>query len=237
LDSGSWRSRLWRKVGIPLAGLGYAKAVNELESQKFTPNAQRCWVERDTPLFTYRFVFYRNEKPNKLVAFFSDEPKWHQEFTITSPISGMLLGTREEETIGFIPSGLQYQFCKDHLLTALLVPNDESSPDTSNFYTYDQISRLLAENMDLLPFRDHSQTATERLREWMARQETSTVQSFEKDRTALRSRDRNKCRSFGTREISTQDYELIRNVQHLRSGDLSLRDKLVHIARKHAESA
>ena len=219
------------EMGIPLSGLGLVKPNEGLS--KYLPDPDACWIERGAPLLTYEFWSFQNAKEPRFS--FSNDPTWQRTYEIVSPISGLLLSMREEQTLGFT-NGLQYQWEKEKALPVILVPNDEPLPDTNNFNAYDEIARFLSDHFNLLPIRDHSKISPERLRGWIDRNEGDSAKFYLECLSGLSERDRQAHRAYEVREISAADGELVRGVQHLRTKDLALREKLVHIARKYGES-
>lgn len=215
------------EMGIPMGGYGLCSLNEGLSSQGY----DTCWIERGDPLLTYDFQFFSRNVKIPLLSIFND-PIQHQTFKIVSPISGLLLSTRQEQTLGFL-GGLQYQYCNEQRLPMILVPNDEPPPDAHNFYVYDQIAQYLSSDFDLIPIRDYSRLSPERLRDWINRKGDDTDLKY---LSTLRERNGDSYRAYEIREISDTDRELISKVQHLRGKDLQLREKLVHIARKYGES-
>jgi hypothetical protein len=219
------------EMGIPLSGLGLVKPNEGLS--KYTPDPNACWIERGDPLLTYEFWYFQNEKEPRFS--FSKDPIWERTYEIVSPISGLLLSMREEQTAG-LTGGLLYQWDNEKALPVILVPNDEPPPDSANFNVYDEMARVLYNSFNLLPIRDYSKPSPERLRGWLDRNEGDATKVYLERLTALQERNPNDHRAYDIREISAADGEVIRSVQHLRANDLDLREKLVHIARKYGES-
>lgn len=218
------------EMGIPMAGLGLCKLAGGL--QKYASDPASCWIQRGAPIVSYLFRFYERETKSWL-SFFSEDRMRDCTFDIRSPISGLLLMNRDEATVSGIPgSRLQYQWCNERCLPVMLVPTDEPAADTHNLSEYDRIARVVEHNFDMLPYRDHSVSSPDRLRDWLAGPGAEFAEQYEERRRALQRRERDASREHRIREISEKDYELIRNIQDLRSKDIGLRDKLVHIARK-----
>jgi hypothetical protein len=128
---------------------------------------ETCWVNRGDRLLKYDCRCFQHDAPPFLSVFRGD-PWWHQSFEIASPISGLLLSTRPEQTVGYAV-GLQYECCHEERLPVILVPNDEPPPDSANFYVYDRIADFLLDNFDRMPIRDRTHSSPERLRDYIAR--------------------------------------------------------------------
>lgn len=218
-------------MGIPLSGLGIVES-NETLGQ-YQPDPETCWINRGDPVVKYRFRFFQTESAPRLALF--QDPMRTQTYEILSPVSGLHLAMRKEETVRFT-YGLQYQWESEPLLPIVLVPNDEPPPDTHNFYVYDGIAQLLSDCFNRLPIRDHNNTAPERLRDWLDRNGDKERTEFYGYLRKLRERTANDFRSYEIREISDADTELIQNIQKLRTKNLDLRQKLVHLARRFGET-
>src|SRR5262249_20621277 len=149
------------EMGIPMAGLGLAELHPELEPMRYRPEPEGCWIERGDTLLTYTF------RPQKKLLEFSDDRIAERTFTIVSPISGVLLEMRDENTVSHF-GPLQYQWCEEKRLPILLVPDEEPLPDLENFYTYDSMTRWLRARFDLLPFRHPNRRAPQRLEDFLA---------------------------------------------------------------------
>jgi TIR domain len=220
------------EMGIPLSGLSLVKP-NEAWG-RYVPIPETCWINRGDLLLTYNFRFFASESAPRFP--FLKDPLWTRSYEIVSPISGLQLSMRDEQTIDFM-MGLQYQWCSERALPVILVPNDEPPPDTHNFYVYDRIAQLLTECFDRLPIRYHSRTSSERLQDWLHRSDSKErVEFYHGCRTKIRERSGEDYRSYEIREISGTDREIIQNVQYLRTKNLDLRQKLVHLARKYGDS-
>jgi hypothetical protein len=218
------------EMGIPMAGLGLCELADGL--QTYVSDPASCWIKRGAPVVSYLFRFYESETKSWL-SFLAEERMLDCKFDIRSPVSGLLLMNRDEATVSGIPgSRLQYEWCNERRLPVMLVPNDEPLADAHNFSEYDRIARVVEHNFDMLPYRDHSASSPNRLRDWLAGPGAEFAEQYEEKKRALQGRERNAFREHRIREISEKDYELIRNIQDLRSKDAGLRDKLVHIARK-----
>ena len=217
------------EMGIPMGGYGVCNINDGLSRQRYEP----CWIERNDYLLTYNFRFFQHE--NKPFFSYFNDPWFSQEFEIISPISGLLIHFRKELTVGFT-SGLQYEDCEEDILPVLLVPNDEPSPDSANFYVYDRIAQVLRDNFYSIPIRDRQNTTPERLRDYVARKGSDTAKHYNTAQVKLRERNSSKYRKYNIRDISPSDNKLISKIQHLRGTDIRLRDKLVHIARKYGDS-
>jgi hypothetical protein len=223
-----------QEMGIPMAGLGVCRIANGLDPYPY--DAARCWIPRGTPILSYEFFSYRNEKES-VFSLFTGDPLQAETFEIRSPISGMLLVNRNESTVGGVPGlSLQYEWCDEPRLPVLLVPNDEPPADTHNFYVYDRVAELVARQFDMLPYRDHSRSSPERLRDWLAKTDAESAAVYNKRRQKTRDRKRDDYRNYRVREITRNDRELINTVQALRGKEISLRDKLVHLSRRFSES-
>jgi hypothetical protein len=218
-----------QEMGITLGGLGLVSLHERLRSTGYEP----CWINRGDPLLTYKFWFFRYHKKS-LFSIFHD-PQWHESFEIISPLSGLLLSTREEYTIDFLGT-LQYEWCNERLLPIILVPNDEPPPDAQNFYIYDRIASHLNGYFDVIPIRDYSRMYVERLRGWIDRTGGDDAKLYLGRLSALQERNPDSYRAYKIRELTDQDVELVGMIQRLRSKDIHLREKLVHIARKYGES-
>lgn len=221
-----------QEMGIPMAGYGVCSLSENLCGLGYDP----CWIDRGDPLVTYNFRFFRNDTRPFLAALLGD-PFWNQTFEILSPISGLLLSTRPEQTVGFVTGlSLQYECCDEQRLPVILVPNDEPPPASTNFYEYDRIGRVLRDNFELIPIRDRSHTSPERLRDYMARHNERVVNGYRGHLNVLQNRNSDEHRTHDIREISATDTELIGRMQNLRGKDIYLREKLVHLARKYGEA-
>jgi hypothetical protein len=152
------------EMGIPLSGLGIVQSSETLG--QYLPNPETCWINRGDLLLTYSFQFFQSESTPRL-AFLKD-PMWTRTYEIISPVSGLHLAMRKEETVRFT-LGLQYQWEREPLLPIILVPNDEPPPDWHNFYEYDRIAQLLSECFYRLPIRHPEKSSPERLRDWLNR--------------------------------------------------------------------
>lgn len=215
-----------------MGGLGLVKPNKGLG--KYKPDPDACWINRGDSLLTYEFGFFQNEKQPRF-PFFNDLT-WERAYEIVSPVSGLHISMREEQTVGYT-YGLQYQWCDERALPVILVPHDEPPPDTHNFYVYDDIARLLSDCFSALPIRDYSKSSPERLRGWIDRSGGSDSAKFYLGcLNDLRERNADSHRAYEIREISAADDELVRNVQHLRTKNFDLREKLIHIARKYGEA-
>lgn len=211
------------EMGIPLSGLGLVKRNEGLS--KYLPDPDSCWINRGDTLLTYEFWYFQDEKKPRL-PFFND-PTQQRTYNIVSPISGLLLSMRDEKTV---------EWCNERALPVILVPNDEPPPGNDNFSVYDQIAQFLSSHFDLLQIRDLSKTSPERLRGWIDRHEGDVARVYSERLSVLQGRNPDEHRAYEIREISAADEELVCNIQYLRTKDLDLRDKLVHIARKYGKS-
>jgi hypothetical protein len=218
------------EMGIPMAGYGICRLSERLGDHSY----DTCWINRGDPLLEYEFRWFEYETSPFLAAVRGD-PLWHETFRIVSPISGLLLSTRREQTIAFASGvGLQYQCCDEPRLPVILVPNDEPLSSSDNFYVYDDIASHLRNNFEKIPIQAGSKTS--RLREYIARYGVETASLYREHLSALEGRVPDSHRSYHIKEITAADSDLISIVQHLRSRDIDLRDKLVHIARKYGKA-
>ena len=218
------------EVGVPLAGLGTLIMEKELHNRRYSGG---YWVKKGEKLFTYNFYAFSKEKSSFFEKLKGEDPTTSASYTITSPINGLVIANRKEYTVD--PngaSGLRYEYCTERALPIILVPNDEPLPNPNNFYEYNSIASWLDYYFYLLPIRDRSNIRPERLRSYISRNENS----FDKDKDMLSKRERDDYKDYLIREVTKSDYEIIRNVQELRSEFLDLRDKLVHISREFGES-
>jgi hypothetical protein len=189
-------------------------------------------VKRGDPLVTYNLASFINDSRPLL----RKDHRYGEQMVINSPISGIILRTRREETLEFNPQmSLQYPFGEHPLLPVLLVPNDEPPTDTINFYVYDRIAEFLGSRFELLPIRGRSDLEPRRLRDWL-NGNPEAGPGFSKDRQTLRDRNPAQYRTYQIRDMNAGDVDLIQDVQHLRSRDLKLRDRLLHIARRFGDS-
>lgn len=217
-----------------MAGLGFCRLADGLDSYPYDPT--KCWVPRGTPILSYVFRYYRNEA-RSMLSYFTGDPVETETFEIRSPINGMLLINREEFTVGYVPGlSLQYEWCKEPRLPVLLVPNDEPLADAHNFYAYEGVAQFVSRQFDMLPYRDHSSTTPERLRDWLGKEGAESAAIYNERRQKISNRKHDDYRSYKVREITQDDREVIHKVQEMRAKDIVLRDKLVHLSRKFSES-
>lgn len=128
-----------KEMGIPLAGLSIIEMNPQFYEKRYSGG---CWINRGDHILTYKFRFFNTEKPSFLSKFGRLDQMWDYTKEIVSPISGLLIGTRDEDAINFT-SGLQYQWCQERVLPIILVPNDEPKPEKTNFYNYDSLATQL----------------------------------------------------------------------------------------------
>jgi hypothetical protein len=220
------------EMGIPMAGYGVCTLNERLQGLGY----DICWIDRGDPLLKYDFRCFRNSAKPFLAAIRGD-PWLHQTFEIISPISGLFLYARSEQTVGSIPGmSLQYECCDELRLPVILVPNDEPPPSSNNFYVYDKIAHFLREYFEMIPVRDRSRTSPERLGDYIVRNDDDIKKIYRAHLNALRSRNPDSHRTYDIRKISAADTELVGRVQHLRSKNIELRGMLVHLARQYGEA-
>lgn len=215
-----------KEVGIPMADFGLAKSNDNIKYEVYNG----YWVERGAPLLSYGFSFYSKEKPSLMDKIRGYDPEWDTDFHIKSPISGLILMLREEKTIDN-SLGLQYQGCTDTVLPVILVPEDEPLPDNENFYTYNSVARTVASHFYHIPIRDYSVSRTERLRDYISKGDTALADFYSDKLKTLQNRDQSQYKEYRIEEISEKDTTLIRHIQDLRTKDINLREKLLHISR------
>lgn len=221
------------EVGIPLAGLSTVLMEKELLNRRWNGG---YWVNRGEKLLTYNYYAFIYEKLNFFDRIRGIDPTTSVTFTITSPISGLVIANRDEDSVD--PNGangLRYEYCKEKSLPIILVPNDESLPDENNFYEYDSVASWLKHYFPLLPFRDRSNISAGRLKDYMARNE-SAAKAFSKDREMLINRKSENYKDYLIKEITADDFEVIRNLEKARNEFVDLRDKLVHLTRRFGKS-
>lgn len=219
------------ELGIPMGGYTLCQLAGGLRDYG---SWDRIWIERGDVLLKYSVRFFQREARPRF-PFISD-PISCSEYAILSPISGLLLDMRPEHTVAFW-SSVQYQCGNEIRLPVILIPNDEPPPDSANFYTYDSIAESIRHHIYQIPIRHHSSRSVERLQGFIAREGNDTAQLYRKYYEELKARNRDSYRKYDIRAITAGDNSLVYNVQYLRSKNVQLRDKLVHIARKVGDAA
>lgn len=220
------------EVGIPFGG--YCRAVfNKSIEQRRRANFGHSWVSRGELLVTYHLRFF--QKANKPFLPLISDPIWTHKVEITSPVSGLILNMRSENTLGFGHGGLQYEGVDERVLPVLLVPEDEPLAETGPFYRYDEIAHQMLSGFDLIPIRDRSNIRPERIRDYIQRG-GSIAGSLSERLQVFRTRKSGGSRQYQIRTLSKEDRETIYFVDELRKADIGLREKLVHISREFGES-
>ena len=221
------------EVGIPVAGLGLARLNPALSGYSTQPES--CWIRRGQPLLTYNVRYFKNRESTFWENWIG-EPIESIQFEIRSPISGLYLSARNEDTID-LTLGLQYQWCKERRLPVMLVPENEPLPDGSNFAEYDRIAGFFNDRFYLLPARYREDINPTRLKDYLNKvKKKETIDFYEESRKKLLERDSDGYKTYEIREITETDKDLVDNIQYLRGKDLQLREKLLHIAKKYGKS-
>lgn len=211
------------EVGIPFGGL----AVASNRSGTGPKTDVGTWVYRGAPVLSYRIDRFERETRSKWP--FAGDPVSSRTYVIHSPISGLVVDLRHEDTIDE-SLGLQYQWCKERRLPVLLVPDDEPLPDWLNADTYDAISDTFRGSLERIPYRRQSEGAKVRLRDALGED------AYASERAVLASRDRESYPGYVVRELTAEDTRILEAIQWYRGHDLLMRDKLAHISRAFGES-
>ena len=219
------------EMGIQLAGLGYNKIAQGLE------NYSGLWVKRGDPLVTYTFYAFSKEKSNIYERITGNHLTTSKTWSINSPVDGMIISTRREQTSEQNSStGLVYHNIDRSMLPIILIPNDEPFPDEWNFSTYDGISSWLSNCFNLLFIRSRDDFSPGRLKDYIAKSEyESVVIEYAKQLEQLKKRGSKTFRTYELRDFSKKDGGLAYDIQKIRTKFLDLREKLVHIAREFGE--
>ncbi|MEM9649915.1 MAG: hypothetical protein AAF969_15660 [Bacteroidota bacterium] len=221
------------EIDIPLAGLSTVLVEKKFFDRRYQGG---YWVNRGDELLTYNYYAFTKEKTSFFEKLKGIDSTTTATFTIKSPISGLVIANRDEDSVD--PNGaygLRYEYCKEKSLPVILVPNDESIPDMSNFYEYDRMVSWLKYYFFLLPFRDRSRLHAERLKDYMNRHESASI-GFSKDKEMLSKRNSDSHKEYRIREITSSDFQVIQNIQKSRNEFIDLREKLVHLSREFGES-
>lgn len=216
-----------QEMGIPMAGYIECRLSKRLNSLRYMP----CWIELGEHLLTYDCRCFQHESPPFLSGVRGD-PWTHQSFEIQSPIRGLFLSLRSEQTVQS-PRGIQYQNCNESLLPVILLPNDEPHPNSAPFRAYDRIAEFLLMNFDRIPVRVYSKRKPDRFRTYLAGCTANEAQHYQTYRETLRTRRPENHRAFSVREIGPNDSGLLREVQSLRTQDRQLDEALAHITRRY----
>lgn len=214
-----------KEVGIPVSYV-----VPSTLSAKLKDYSMH-WIERGDPIIEYEISYFNKDKkePDKWYKFRKPDTRSSIRFEIKSPISGLMVDKREEESIGSSGSDLK--------LPVLLVPNDEPLPDDYNFYIYNHICKTLAHvywRIAVIEYAYLGSTYAVRLREWS--NDFRIINFYQKSIKTLQQRRDSDFEKYAIREISKEDKAIISNIQDLRTRYTDLRQKLVHISREFGES-
>ena len=217
------------EVGIPLAGVSLVQTNPKLKEYWAVGG---CWVDRGDLLLTYEFRFFETLEPSFFSRFGRRDPIWVDKFEIRSPISGLIIFSRNEDSIS---TGLQYEWVKEYgALPIILVPNDEPLPDDRNFFSYNSMNKELLRSFDVIPMRRPQKIDPERMVTYL--DDPYSKEKFEAYRRQLENRNPEDYTQYDIREITHEDKDLMRNIQNLRGKDILLREKLVHLSREFGES-
>jgi hypothetical protein len=206
----------FEEVGIPAC-------LGRLGTIKTTVNIGD-WVNRGEPLVTARYSVFSSEKKRPWP--FSDST-WSADETLSSPVSGLVLGFRTEETN--VPSswGTVY-YDTESVLPILLVPRDEPPQDDWHLHYFQRIGSLLAEHWARMPFfhRDKGSTRLNELRPILE------DERWEPAFAAIAKFTSPILKRFEIRRMNKNDAGTLGGaIQYMRAHDLSLRDKLVHLTK------
>lgn len=217
------------EVGIPLAGVSLVQANPKFKEFWAVGG---CWVNRGELLLTYEFRFFETLEPSFLSRFGMQDPIWVDRFEIRSPISGLIVLSRHEDSIS---TGLQYQWVQEYgALPIILVPNDEPLPDDKNFSLYNQMTKELRRSFNVIPVRRPQKTQPERLFTYL--DDPVSKEEFGAYYKQLEHRNPEDYTQYDIREITHEDKNLISSIQNLRGSDIILREKLVHLSREFGTS-
>lgn len=220
------------EMGIPVSGLGYVRLEKHIKDNF---NNSSAWINRGDKLVTYTFDAFSTDKPSFFKKLRGDHPEICQSWDIVSPVSGLVVDITQEETVSNGAVGLRYEWSNIRALPVILVPNDEPIPDHGSFYEYDDLTSWLVYYFYRLPIRDRSETRPGRLKDWISKNESS-MKTYSEIFEKLDSRDSSEYQEYQIRELNAEDRRIIDNIQRLRTKDINLRDKLVHISREFGQS-
>lgn len=191
----------------------------------------RCWIERGDPLIQVRFIVYSHESSPRGL-FSRSDPTWKTQFTLSSPISGLLIDATQtycgfySDTPYATSSGSALAYGYENIWPVLLVPQDE--PPADNYHVssfFHNVGTLLVEVLPRL--LQSTPKGHIRLKEAMA--EFSNEEELARSLELVKSYQRPKTGESIISQITRDDKNILEHVQQLRKQDHDLRDRLVHI--------
>ncbi len=185
------------------------------------------WVDRRQPVMS--IVFHAFSRPLRSRWPFARDEIVERTFEIPSPVAGLMLAARPAYCAYYgssyaTSSGRSLCYGEREVLPMLLLPRDEPPQEYWATTAYDEIRRWLADAWPRLLF-SHAELGYVRLRD----AEYSEQELVGPRNSLFQESGRNdRC------EVSNFDPDnrsMMDTIQRLRSGDLELRDKLVHLTR------
>ncbi len=203
------------EVGIPL----YLGGFGQLESQVTVGQ----WVNRGDLLLKTKYIIYSSDQKPRFP--FVKDKTFDFNVSLLSPVSGLVLQLRKEHVCFWWNYGFWYE--EKEVLPVILIPRDEPPQNNSELSFFREIGNKLRHNWQRV--QNEYQRKCVRLGEVMHKLEpkdkyetaVKTISAFHHPRLS----------QFETRQMTSQDYKLLRNIQKFRADDLVLRDKLAHLTK------
>ena len=209
------------EVGVPedIAMLGLIKGLASVGQ----------WINRGDPLATAVYHVF-NYESRRLWGLVSD-PLWSHEITLRSPVAGLVVDLREEVTTEFQPWGVYYE--RRPALPIILLPQDEPPQEYGELSYYREVGSFLQCNWRCLRLYVRGEDSFIRLHE----QAAGPANAMWRDHLErLKNCGKLALGRFAMRKVTSEDRVIIDRVNRLRTQDLVLRDKLLHIARLASET-
>lgn len=175
------------------------------------------WVDRGDVLLTATVHNYRKAgKP-----WFQEDPWDKTPIILRSPVSGLVLDQLRGNGAYYMEGRPGFNFGTVSCFPALLLPKHEPPQNCQEMRFYSSLRSVLAENLETLVRCSDRDLGYSRLKELSSEAERGNI--LERFRGA-KTNDK-----FEVRAIRSSDH-LQHNIDGLRSYDLILRDKLLHLA-------
>ena len=184
------------------------------------------WIKRGEPLLEVEYpVFSREKKPGWFRQIFWNDPDpwWYFKCTLISPVSGLILGMREEIVSELIAWG-RLRSIHTEILPVILIPKNEPPAEDWRLDFFEQIGTHLKNYWPRTPIC-HIDKGNIRLKEFV----TNSSECWDLAISAIKKFQKPNLDKFPVRSISSSDEKLLNTVQDLRAYDSMLRDKLLHL--------